>query len=170
MRKTLNILALIALALLCGLTWAALYGPNKLPDRVPTHFDAAGRADAWGAPTGMILMPTMAIGLYVLMSIVARFPDAFHYPVRVTPFNIERLKSITLDMIAWLKLELVCLFTVLQWAFLQASRTGSGRIFPLILPVSIVAIFGVIGWHFIAIFRAARSGPPQGAIHAKLRQ
>lgn len=161
MRKTLDILALIALALLCWMTWAALYGPHRLPDRVPTHFDAAGRANAWGAPSGIILMPAMAIGLYVLMSIVSRFPDAFHYPVRVTPFNIERLQSITLDMIAWLKLELVCLFTVLQWAFIQAAHTGSGRLFPLILPVSIVAIFGVIGWHFIAIFRAGRSGAPR---------
>ena len=161
LRKILNILALISLALLCWLTWAALYGPSRLPDRVPTHFDAAGRADAWGAPTGMILMPLIAAGLYLLMSIAARSPDAFHYPVRVTPLNIERLKSITLDMIAWLKLELVCLFTALQWAFIQAARTGSGRLFPLILPVFIVAIFGAIGWHFVAMFRAARSGAPR---------
>lgn len=170
MRKILDILALIALAVLCGLTWAALYGPNKLPDRVPTHFNAAGQANAWGEPTGMILMPAIAIGLYLLMSIVARFPDAFHYPVRVTPLNIERLQSITLDMIAWLKLELVCLFAVLQWAFIQAARSGSGRLFPLILPVSIVAIFGVIGWHFIAIFRVARSGASRKRSTPGLRQ
>ena len=156
MRKALDILALIALALLCWLTWAALYGPNRLPDRVPTHFNAAGNPDAWGAPAGMILLPAMALGLYLLMSIAARFPDAFHYPVRVTPLNIERLKSVTLDMIAWLKLELVCMFAALQWAFIQAARSGSGRIFPMILPFFIVATFGTIGLHFIAMFRAAR--------------
>lgn len=157
MRKTLENFAIAALAFLCFITWAALYGPNRLPDRVPTHFNAAGEANAWGSPTGMIFLPVMALGLYLLLSIVVRFPDAFHYPVRVTRFNIARLQSITIDMIAWLKLELVCLFAVLQWAFIQAAHTGSGRIFPMILPFAIVAIFGTIGWHFLAIFRAARA-------------
>jgi uncharacterized membrane protein len=159
MRKTLEILALVAFAVLCWLTWAALYGPSRLPDRVPTHFNAAGQADAWGAPAGMILLPAVAAALYLLMSIVARFPGAFHYPVRATRLNIIRLESIALAMIAWLKLELMCLFALLQWAFIQAARSGSGRIFPMILPLFIVAIFGTIGWCFVAMFRAAPSPP-----------
>jgi len=157
MRKSLEALGIVAFLLLAWITWAALYGPNRLPDRVPTHFDAAGNPNAWGSPMGMVILPVMAAGLYLLMSLVTRFPGAFHYPVRVTRLNIERLQSVTLDMIAWLKVELVCLFTLLQWAFIQAARTGSGRLFPMILPFFIVAIFGTVGWHFIAMFRAARS-------------
>jgi uncharacterized membrane protein len=158
MRKILEVLGMIALVVLCWITYTALYGPTRLPERVPTHFDAAGHPNAWGPPTGMILLPVMAIGLYLLMSIVTRFPGAFHYPVRVTRLNIERLQSIVLDMIAWLKAELACLFLLLQWAFMQAARTGDGHLFPMILPFFIVAIFATIGWHFVAMFRAARLG------------
>jgi len=157
MRKSLEALGIFSLGLLIWITWAALYGPNRLPDRVPTHFDAAGNPNAWGSPTGMIILPVIAAGLYLLMSLVTRFPGAFHYPVRVTRLNIERLQSVTLDMIAWLKVENTCLFLVLQWAFMQAARTGSGRLFPMILPFFIAAIFGTVAWHFIAMFRAARS-------------
>ncbi|HEX3893394.1 MAG TPA: DUF1648 domain-containing protein [Terracidiphilus sp.] len=157
MRKTLDIIALLALSVLAWITWGALYGPHRLPDRVPTHFDAAGRANAWGSPAGMILLPIVALGLYLLMSIVGRFPAAFHYPVRATAQNVARLQSITLDMVAWLKAELVCLFGLLQWAFIQAARTGEGHLFPMILPFFIAATFGTIGWHFVAMFRAARS-------------
>lgn len=158
MRKTLELIGLLALAALCWITWAALYGPNRLPaDRVPTHFDAAGNPNAWGSPTGMILMPLMAGALYLLMSVVARFPGAFHYPVRTTAQNVARLQSITLDMVAWLKVQLVCLFAVLQWAFLQAARSGSGRLFPLILPFFIAVIWDTIGWHVFTMFRAART-------------
>ncbi len=156
MRKTLEILALFVLVLLCSITWAAVYGPNHLPDRVPTHFDAAGNANAWGSPSGMILLPAIAVGLYLLMSLVSRFPGAFNYPVRVTPQNIARLQSVTLDMIAWLKTELLCLFTVLQGAFIHAARTGEGHLFPVIPPFFIAAIFATAGWHFYAMFRAAR--------------
>jgi uncharacterized membrane protein len=155
MRKTLELAGLAALAILCWLTWSALNGPNRLPDRVPTHFDAAGNANAWGSPAGMVVLPVIAGGLYLAMSIVARFPDAFHYPVRVTPQTIAGLQAVTLSMVAWIKVELACLFAVLQWAFIQAARSGQGSLFPKILPVFIVVIFGTIALHFVAIFRAA---------------
>jgi len=93
--------------------------------------------------------------LYLLMSAVARFPAAFHYPVRVTPRNIARLQAVTLNMVLCLKVEHVCLFVVLQWAFIQAARSGEGHLFPMILPFFIVAIFGTIGLSVIAMFRAA---------------
>jgi hypothetical protein len=163
MRKTLELIGIAALFVLCWITYAALWGPARLPDRVPTHFDAAGHANAWGPPTGMILLPVMAIGLYLLMSIVTRFPAAFHYPVRVTRQNIVRLQALVLDMIAWLKVELACLFLLLQWAFMQAARTGDGHLFPMILPFFIVAIFGTIAWQFVAMFRAARFNGSAGS-------
>lgn len=158
MRKTLEFLGLAALALLFWITYSALYGPNRLPDRVPTHFNAAGQPNAWGSPSGMILMPIVAGLLYLAMSFVVRFPESFHYPVRVTPLNIAHLQSVTLSMVAWLKVEIACLFATLQWAFVQSARTGDGRLFPMILPFYIVATFATIGWHFIAMFRAARAG------------
>jgi len=155
MRKTLEIFGLAALAVLVWMTWDALQGVNRLPDRVPTHFDASGTPNAWGSPAGMLLLPVLAAALYLVMSIVVRFPDAFHYPVRVTAQNIARLQTVTLNMVAWLKMELTCLFAVLQWTFIQAARSGNGHLFPMILPVFIVVIFGTIGWHLLGIVRAA---------------
>jgi hypothetical protein len=155
MRKTLELAGILALLILVWITWSALNGDNRLPDRVPTHFDAAGNPNGWGPPSGMMLLPIIGGGLYLIMSVVTRFPDAFHYPVRTTPGNIVRLQTLTLDMIAWLKLELACLFLGLQWAYIHSARTGDGRIFPKILPVAIVVVFGTIGWHILAIFRSA---------------
>jgi uncharacterized membrane protein len=157
MRKTLEVAGLLAFALLVWITWSALYGPSCLPDRVPTHFDAAGNPNGWGPPSGMLFMPLIAGLLYLLMSVVTRFPHSFHYPVRATAANIGRLQSVTIDMIAWLKLELACLFLTLQWAFVQSAHSGNGRIFPMILPVSILVIFGTIGAHLLVLFRIAGS-------------
>jgi uncharacterized membrane protein len=157
MRNTLELLGLAALGFLVWMTWDALQGVNRLPDSVPIHFDASGTPNAWGSPAGMLLLPVLAAALYLVMSIVVRFPDAFHYPVRVTAQNIARLQAVTLNMVAWLKMELICLFAVLQWAFIQAARSSNGHLFPLILPVFIVVIFGTVGWHLLAIVRAAGS-------------
>ena len=50
MRKTLEVVGLGMLAVLYWITYAALHGPERLPDRIPTHFDISGQPNAWGSP------------------------------------------------------------------------------------------------------------------------
>ena len=156
MRKQLEAISLAVLALMAWITWQAFHGPTPLPERVPTHFDAAGNANGWGSPSTLLLLPAVAAGLYLLISVVALFPAAFNYPVRVTVENRARLQSLTLQMIAWLKAELVCLFTWIQWLILKFVREGHGRLSPLAMGLFLAAVFGTLGWHMMAIFRAAR--------------
>lgn len=157
MRKTLELIGLLALVFLFWTAWSALHGANPLPDRVATHFDLAGNPNGWGSPKGLIFFPFLGCVLYLALSLVSQFPTTFHYPVRVTPNAVARLRKVTVDMVTWLKVEMACLFASLQWAFIQAARTGDGRLFPKILPFLIATIFITIGWHWIAMFRAARS-------------
>ena len=159
MRKVLELAGIVLLGLLIWITYDALAGPDRLPDRVATHFDAAGNANAWGPPTGMIIMPIIAAGIYLVMSIASRAPDAFNFPVRVTQANLPRLQAVALSMLAWIKVEIAALFATLQWAFIQSARSGEGHLLPRILPISLVVIFGTAGWHLFALFRAARPVP-----------
>jgi len=61
------------------------------------------------------------------------------------------------QMVAWIKTEVVCLFTFIQWCVVQSARQGKLVLSPLVVPLFIAAIFITIGWHFVAMFRAARS-------------
>lgn len=158
MRKSLEAIALFALMLLWWITYEALAGPNRLPDRIPTHFDAAGHANGWGPPAALLLWPIVAVGLYLAMTVVSRFPGAFNYPVRVTRENLARLQSVALDMVGWLKAELVCFFALLQWATVRAARSGEGHLFAIIVPAMLIIVFSTVGWSFVALFRAARAG------------
>lgn len=160
MRKILEPIALAALAVLILITFRALYGPNRLPDSIPTHFDLAGRPDGWGSPLTLILLPAMGLFVYLLMTVVARFPSAFNYPVRVTSENRPRLQTVAIRMILWLKAELVCLFGWLQWSTIHAARHPGESLSAahFMAPVSILLVFGTIGWHFVAMRRAAKPG------------
>jgi hypothetical protein len=157
MRKSLEAIGLAALALQLWVTYRSLSGPDRLPARIPTHFDAAGNPNAWGSPSVLLFLTIIAVGLYVALTMVARFPAGFNYPVQVTEENRMRLQGITLDMLAWLKAELACLFAVLQWGMLQAARSSEGRLPRLVLPGFLAVLFATVGWHFVAILRAAHS-------------
>jgi hypothetical protein len=107
----------------------------------------------------LLVFPAFAVVLYLLMSLVARFPSAFNFPVRVTPYNRQRLEALALNMIAWLKAEMVVLFMWIEWSAIRAARSPDHQFSPLLMPVALVAIFTTCIAHIIAMFRAAPSAP-----------
>ena len=158
MRKSLEAICFGALAAMVWITYRAFHGPSRLPDRIPTHFDLAGNPNGWGSPRTLLLLPVVALGIYLIITVVALFPSAFNYPVRVTASNRARLEELALGMIAWLKVELLCFFTMLQWVIIQAVRNGRGTLSPWVMPPALLVIFGTVGWYIVCMFRASRPG------------
>jgi uncharacterized membrane protein len=158
MRRTLEAIALVALVLIWGFTWVALKGPNPLPDRIATHFDFAGNANGWGEPSMLWLFPIVASFIYGMMMVVVRYPASFHYSVGVTDENRPRLQAIAVDLVVWLKAELVCLFAWIQYEIIESARLGKGALPPILVPIVIVGIFATIIWYFIAMQRVGRTG------------
>ena len=156
MRKTLETIGLAALAVLVMTTGRALYGPARLPAPIPTHFGLDGRPDAWGSPGMLLVFPVTAVLLYALMSVVARYPLAFNFPVRVTPRNRAQLEGVALDMIAWLKMELACMFAAMEWFAIRVAGHPGQAMPAALMPVALAAIFATVGLHIAAMRRAAR--------------
>jgi len=159
MRRVLEAVSVVALIVLVAITAQAFYGPVRLPDRIPMHFNAAGQPDGWGSPKGLLFFPAFAAVLYLLMTVVSRFPSAFNYPVRVTAQNRQKLQNLALDMIAWLKAEVVCLFTAIEWSAIRMARQPHSGISPLLMPVALVAVFSTCIFHVFAMIGTGRASP-----------
>jgi uncharacterized membrane protein len=159
MRKILEAIALAALGAQAWLTYSALLSPESLPQRFPMHFDAAGNANAWGSRATLLVVPAVAITIYLLFTVVTRFPSAFNYPVVVTLKNRARLQTLALNMIAWLKMELICLFTWIQWATIQVARHPRQQLPASLMPITLVAVFSTIAFYTVAMFTTKAGGP-----------
>ena len=153
MRQSLIWTGWFALALNAWITYWAVWGPNPLPQRIATHFDAAGNPNGWGSPAMLLLLPVIGAAVFATMGVVARFPGAFNYPVRVRPEFVARAQELTLEMIAWLRAELACLFLVLQWMIIDAARSGAGKAIPLLMPPFLIVVLGTIAWFVVALVR-----------------
>ena len=104
MRKTAEMVSLAALAVLGFVTIRAFYGPHA--SRTGYQPTSTRRpVNGWGSSYMLLVFPVFAVAIYLLMSLVSRFPSAFNFPVRVTPINRQRLEALALNMIAWLKAE-----------------------------------------------------------------
>lgn len=157
MRKILEAITLAMLAVTAWITWQALDGPNPLPARIPTHFDAAGNPNGWGPASTLFFLPTVAVGVYLLISVIALFPALFNYPVKVTEENRARLEVLSLQMVSWLKLELVCLFAWIQWVIIRFVQQGHGSLSPAFVVIFLAAVAATTLWYILALVRAARA-------------
>jgi uncharacterized membrane protein len=158
MRKTAETVGLAMLAVLFWITYSALNGTEKLPDRIPTHFDISGQPNAWGPPRTVWLLPIIGTGLYLLMTVLGSIQfRRYNLPVPVTEANLPYIQEQTSVMVAWIKCELLCLFAYLQWSIIQSARTSQFRLSPLLIPVFLVVVLSTVGWHLAEIIRGARA-------------
>ena len=158
MRKTVETAGLMVLAMLYWITYSALRGPEPLPSRIPTHFDISGQPNAWGSPQLLWLLPVIGTGLYLFMTVLGglRFRK-FNLPVRVTEANLSFIQDQTAIMVAWIKLEVLGVFTYLQWKIIQGARVGEFHLSPFMIPVFLVVIFLTVGWQLAAMISGAKA-------------
>jgi uncharacterized membrane protein len=156
MRRILDFAGLAVLAMLAWITYHALHGSNPLPERIPTHFGANGQPNAWGTPGSLWLLPIVGAGLFLIISVVSLFPASFNFPVRSTPASRPRMEALTLQMMAWVKLELSCLFLTIQWSIIASARRGNAALSPAIMPLFLFAVLATLVVYASAVIRAAR--------------
>jgi uncharacterized membrane protein len=158
MRKFLEVLSLAGLAGIFGFTWLAFNGPEPLPARVPTHFDAAGNANAWAPPSTLWFLPVIGVALYLFITLISLLPTRIRSAANLSPESRARMEALTHQMVAWIKLELICLFAWIQWSILQFVRQGEGSLPPIAVPIFIATILVTLGLHTVAITGAVRDG------------
>jgi uncharacterized membrane protein len=160
MFETRRSIALIAFIYQLWITLDALVGPHRLPERIPTHFALNGQPNGWGSPASLMLplFPAIALGVFLLMTFIARHPELFNYPVAVTDENRGRLQAATQNLLAWMRMEMVCLFATVQWLIIASARHPQGGFsqwtaVPIVLWIAV--IFATVILNVLALHRAA---------------
>lgn len=155
-RKGFEVLSGVGLLVLCGQTWNAVNGSHKLPAWIATHFDAAGHVNGWSSPASLWIFVVLAVFFYILLTVISHFPESFNYPVEVTEENCARLESLTLQLLAVLKVELIWMIFGLEWGILRVARSQASSFSPFFALLMVGVILATVGWHVWAQFRAAR--------------
>ena len=66
---------------------------QSVPDPMPVHWNLHGEVDGYGSRfVGLLLMPSIALGLYVLLLVIPRFdPGRANYPSFAPAYNAIRI-------------------------------------------------------------------------------
>ena len=106
----------IVFAIVAVIVWGLIiWMIHQAPDIVPTHFDASGKPNAYGSPTG-IAIPCIIITIAAISCMaVAYFPRYVNMPFKIT--NIRQvelaIRSVRVAGITMLLLALAVVYTLL---------------------------------------------------------
>ena len=136
--KIIDAFALLFLALLFLLPLAYF---SYLPDRIPTHFNAAGQPDDYGGKNSIWLLPGVGLFTYLMFSYINKMkPSNFSYPTKITPENAASKYRNTLEMLRWMKLLLMVLFLYLVWMTIQAGLGNTAGLHSWFIWVFLAAV------------------------------
>jgi len=145
--ETLSLILICLMWMYLSMSYSSLHG------QIPTHFGFSGQADAWGEKSALFVLPAIGALLYVLFTVLARYPHLFNYPKEVTEANAPFLYRKSREMLAWLKMEELALFSYIEWNTIALVRSHSNGENMAFLPFAFVVIFGTIGIHTFSMLR-----------------
>ena len=81
--KAVAFLCCAATALIVAVRW------NKLPDKIPTHFELNGEPNGFGGKKMLIVLLVVMVVITGLMYLSEMFPKMWNLPVKITDSNRE---------------------------------------------------------------------------------
>jgi uncharacterized membrane protein len=131
--KTLELLAFSAFIWLIWLVFR--YYPD-LPERIPTHYDIQGKADAYSSKSSFFILPLVGSVIYTGLLILNRFPHIFNYPKAITAENARRQYTLATKLVRGLNFINITGFAFFTYyEILTALGSVSG------IPVTVIYLY-----------------------------
>ncbi len=125
------------------------YHWSDIPNSVPTHYNAFGEVDRWGAKAELFILPIIGAFLAVFMSLLEKYPEIHNYPKRFNKENARDFYLVSRKMLNQTKNFCLIIFALLLF---ESISIALGRemfvgkwLLPLILVgVSVLVVAGII--------------------------
>lgn len=142
------IIEVLCLIMLVGTVACLIVMWDKIPNQIPAHYDALGQVDRWEEKGGIVLLPIIEWILYLFITLISLFPQAWNTGVKVTEENKERVYRTLKYMIQTMKLIMIVNFTYLVGC----------QVFAINLPVwytvlFMLMIFGDIAFWLVRLYK-----------------
>lgn len=136
-----DVIGIIAILFMLIYTFMKYSG---LPDTVPIHFGANGEADGFGSKSTFIIWPAISIGMFIFLTILERYPQAYNYPARLNEQNAEAFYRNARKMLNYIKNIIAILFAYVTYEILNLNGKLSPIFWILMALIFIVVIVGAI--------------------------
>ncbi|GEO12265.1 DUF1648 domain-containing protein [Segetibacter aerophilus] len=132
-----KILENVSLSILVLLWVGTIIFFSKLPEQIPSHYNAAGLADDFSGKTHIFILPIIATVIYVGMTILNKHPHIYNYPAIVTQENAARLYTSAAKLLRVLKMAVIIIFSGIVFMTYQTALTNGEGLGAWFLPLAV---------------------------------
>ena len=154
-RNALDVLeAIVSLSCLVGVTAYLILAWSTIPAQIPAHYNAAGEVNRWGSRSELIILPIISWLIYGMITLIERFPQVWNTGVRVTEENRAVVYRLLKNMIAYVKMITLSIFSCLT------VLSSLARNLPLWFLLAFMALlFGTIAYYIVKLTRIRSEYP-----------
>jgi uncharacterized membrane protein len=123
----------VIIEILCVLLLVILFAEviriyPSLPEKMVRHINSGGEPTAYGGKSTVFGVSFVNLGLYLLLTILNRYPHLFNYPVTITEENAKFQYQIARSYLSILKLSMIIIFMIVCWNIIYLSVDKSKTI------------------------------------------
>lgn len=138
--QILSALLLFSIFIMFLTQWA------KLPATVATHYNFFGTPDSYGSKSQFFALLIVETALYLLITVIIKFPWIYNTPYEITEKNAPVLYGIMKEMLAVVNFEITASFSYILFAGFMVAKGrmhGLGNIFLIVFlaAVTLTIIF-----------------------------
>lgn len=124
-----------------------------LPDTIPIHYNFKGAADGYGDKSTVFILPSIATLLFLLLTVLNKYPHIFNYPTKITENNALRQYTIATKMLRCLKLIISIIFGFISYKIM----TYSSSIGVWFIPILFIILAAVLSYFIIKSLGAIKN-------------
>lgn len=150
MKFKINPWSLSVVLLISAITYI-LISYNKLPENIPMHFNAAGKADRMGTKSELFIAPVL--GLIMTYAFYMMTKKLFKINPHKLGAKTEAQLALSKKMISVITLAVSILFLYLTHSITQIGLGNTEKLNTWLLPVSLLGILAPVIFYLIKLMR-----------------
>lgn len=154
MSQRARIYTILTVMLLAALIAGSVWAYPRLPERIPMHFDLAGRVDRWASRSAgtWFLLPMVAVALALMLGAISLYaaghPASWNMPDKRRFLAMDAAAQAPIvarmrEMVAFVGMVVTALMGVIQAGIYRAAVEGAGRE-PRFMTIGIVVALALI--------------------------
>ena len=121
-----------------------IYFYSSLPETIPAHMNTEGQVDRYGSKDTIWIMPAVGLFLFIMMSILLRFPHIYNYPVKITQQNAGRVYKSGVRFLRIVRLWVVIVLIIVDISFVRLAKGTNMNSDNWLLPVILLLALGLL--------------------------
>ena len=121
---------------------------SSVPSEVPIHYNFAGEPDGWGGKWTLLILPLIALALWIGLSFIEKYPHTHNY-IGLTEENKERLYKNSQVLVNVLRNEIMIFFAYMNVETVRSALGDEMLLGAWGMPLFLVILFGSIIYLFV---------------------